>query len=59
VKLAGELHAVNAAPSSEHSNVEPGSSAENVKVALVSLVVSSGAESIEVFGAVVSGGGAT
>ena len=40
--------------SSLHSNVEPDSLEENVKVALVELVVPEGPESIVVWGAVVS-----
>ena len=51
------MQAANAAPSSEHWNVEPCSSAEKLNVALVLLVSAAGApEPIEVCGAVVSGG---
>jgi hypothetical protein len=52
----GELQAVNGALSSEHSNVESCSFAENLKLALVLTVVASGPESTVVCGAVVSGG---
>ena len=50
----GELHAVKAAPSSEHSNVAPASPAEKVNVALVLWVLAPGPSSIVVFGAAVS-----
>jgi hypothetical protein len=42
------------APSSEHSNAEPGSSAENVKLALVLVVSASGPVSMVVSGGSVS-----
>jgi hypothetical protein len=51
---AGDVHGANAAPSSRHSNVDPGSSAENVNVALGSVTGPSGPDSIVVCGAVVS-----
>jgi hypothetical protein len=50
----GELQAVNAFRSIEHSNVEPGSVAENVKVALVLVLSENGADSITVSGGTVS-----
>jgi hypothetical protein len=49
------VQSVNAAPSSEHSNVASCSSAENVNRALSLSVVVAGPESIAVSGAVVSG----
>ena len=36
--MTGDAHGVNAAPSSEHSNVAPGSLEEKANVALVSVV---------------------
>src|ERR671916_214920 len=50
----GAEQAANAAPSSEHSNVEPCSLAEKPKLALVLDVVAAGLESIVACGAVVS-----
>jgi hypothetical protein len=50
----GEEQVANAAPSSEHSNVDPWSSAENAKLALVLDVDAAGLESIVVWGAVAS-----
>jgi hypothetical protein len=44
----GDVQAEKEAPSSRHSNVEPGSLDENVNVALVSVVVPLGPLSIEV-----------
>lgn len=52
----GEVHGLQRAPSSSHSNVL-GSSAENSNVASVAVVVAGGPESIFVSGGVVSGGG--
>jgi hypothetical protein len=52
--VAGEVQDANAAPSNEHSNVEPSSFAENVNVALVLEVVAPGPELIVVSGAVPS-----
>jgi hypothetical protein len=49
--VAGETHAANAAPSSAHSNLDPGSSEEKRNVALVLLLRSGGPESIVVAGA--------
>jgi hypothetical protein len=54
VYCRGELHAANVAPSSEHWNVEPGSLAENVKVAVVEFVLALGPDSMIVCGGVVS-----
>ena len=54
VKVVGEVHVANASPSSAHANVEPGSLAEKVKLALLLVVVAAGPESI-----VVSGGTAS
>jgi hypothetical protein len=51
----GEVHASNAAPSSEHSNLEFGSLAEKVNLADVLTVVASGPEPIVVSGGTVSG----
>ena len=51
----GDVQAANAAPSSEHWNVEPDSLEENSNVALVLVVDPVGPESIVVSGAVVSG----
>jgi hypothetical protein len=59
VYVAGEVQTVKAAPSSAHSKVDPGSLAEKLNMALVSVVVASGAEVIAVSGAVVSGGAVT
>jgi hypothetical protein len=56
VYSAGEVQASYAAPSSEHSKVEPASLEEKVRVALVLVVVASGPEPIVVSGAVVSTG---
>ena len=50
VSSFGEEHAPNAAPSSEHSKVEPGLLAENVKEAAVASVEPDGPESIVVSG---------
>ena len=50
----GEVQKVNADPSREHSNVAPVSSAVKVKVAVVSVVGSSGPVATVVWGAVVS-----
>jgi hypothetical protein len=50
----GEVHGAYALPSKRHAKVEPGSLAENVKVALVALVGLAGLESIVVCGAAVS-----
>jgi hypothetical protein len=50
----GELQEANAAPSSEHSNVEPGSFDEKLNDALVLDVVAGGAAVIVVCGAVLS-----
>src|SRR5688500_17402100 len=50
VYSTGDVHAVNAAPSSAHSNVEPARFEENVIVALVLSVGSAGPESIVVCG---------
>src|SRR5688572_15459640 len=52
----GEVQAAKAAPSSEHSNDEPLSEAENSNVADLSVVWPGGAASMAVSGAVVSGG---
>src|SRR5918997_2867719 len=52
----GAEQAANAAPSSEHSNVEFCSLAEKPKLALVLDVVAAGLESIVACGAVVSAG---
>jgi hypothetical protein len=52
--LTGDVHGENAAPSSEHSKVEPSSLDENAKLALVSWVMDGGAALIVVSGAVVS-----
>src|SRR5688500_13171009 len=57
--VAGEVQAANADPSSEHSKVEPASSAEKVNVALALLVVAAGPDTIVVSGAVVSAGAST
>jgi hypothetical protein len=57
VRSRGDVHAANGALSSEHSKVEPDSLEENVKLALVLVVVAAGPEPIVVSGAVVSGGG--
>jgi hypothetical protein len=51
------VQAAKAAPSSLHSKLEPDSLDENVKLALVLVVVAGGALPIVVSGAVVSGGG--
>ena len=51
----GELHAPNAPPSSEHSNVEPASSEENENDASRFVVEPSGCASIVVSGASKSG----
>ena len=50
------MHALKDAPSSEHWKVEPASFEENVIVAFVLAVSGFGPESIDVSGAVVSGG---
>ncbi len=55
---SGDVQPVKAAPFSEHSNVDPASSAEKVNVADVSVVVAAGPLSTVVSGGVVSGGGA-
>ena len=57
--VVGELQAENAAPSSEHSNVEPASFAEKAKLASVLAVSAGGPEAISVSGGVTSGGGTT
>jgi hypothetical protein len=51
------VHAANAPPSSEHSNVEFDSFAEKVKLASLLSVVASGPESIVVCGGVYAGAG--
>jgi len=51
------VRAANAVASKRHSNVEPVSFDENVKVAVVDDTVPDGAESIVVFGGVGSPGG--
>ena len=55
VYVFGELQAANAAPSSEHSNVEPGSLEDSVNVALRDVVVVAGPPAIDVSGASKSG----
>ena len=57
VYVRGEAQAVKAPPSNAHAQVEPESCAVKVKTALVSGVVTTGPDSIVVWGAVVSGGG--
>jgi hypothetical protein len=52
--VSGLEQAVNAAPSSLHSKVDPASFEENEKLAPVSFVGLAGAEEMVVFGAVVS-----
>ena len=50
----GDKHVTNGAPSSEHSNVEPDSLAEKLKLALVLAVAAGGPAEIVVSGATVS-----
>ena len=50
----GEVQAANAAPSSEHSNVEPVSSDVNPKLAVVRLLAVPGFAPIDVCGALMS-----
>jgi hypothetical protein len=52
----GEEHEAKSAPSSEHSKVESGLSAEKVKFAVELVVIASGRESIVVSGAVTADG---
>jgi hypothetical protein len=54
VSWCGVRHSANAAPSSEHSKLEPSSLDENAKLALVSCVIAGGDALIVVSGAVVS-----
>ena len=58
VSVIGLEHAVQVPPSTRHSNVEPDSLAVNVNVGDPSLVLPLGPPVIDVFGAVVSAGGA-
>jgi hypothetical protein len=59
VSSSGVRHALKAAPSSEHSKVEPVSLAEKVMVAAVLAVSAGGPESMVVCGGVVSAGAST
>jgi hypothetical protein len=54
VNVAGSLHAVKAAPSSEHWNVTPVSGDERSKVAVVEFTLPPGPETMLVSGATVS-----
>jgi hypothetical protein len=50
------VQAANGPPSREHAKDDPGSSAENVRLALVAVVLAGGPEAIVVTGGLVSGG---
>jgi hypothetical protein len=53
---AGDVHAANGAPSSEHWKDVPGSLDEKLSVAFGSIVAAGGPESMNVSGGVVSAG---